>query len=83
MEGIDRDLDETRDLERKVLRMFNGKRDYILMSVLTMVTAEVIGCQKRNVPDLDLEGVFKTADEQLRYAVSGVLDRMEQSKRQN
>jgi hypothetical protein len=83
MEELDDDLKETEELEGKILDLFYGKRDFILMSALTMVTAKVIVSQKKNVPTLDVDHVLDMADEQLRFTVNGVLREMQRAENRN
>jgi len=83
MEELDDDLKETEELEGKILDLFYGKRDFILMSALTMVTAKVIVSQKKNVPTLDVDHVLDMADEQLRFTVNGVLREMRRAENRN
>lgn len=83
MEGLDLDTLETEHLEDLILAMFEGRRDFIIMSALTMVTAKVIVSQKKNIPSLDLEQVLSMADEQLRDTVYGVLEMMRRNKNNN
>ena len=83
MEELDEDLKETEELEGKILDLFYGKRDFILMSALTMVTAKVIVSQKKNVPALDVDHVLDMADEQLRFTVNSVLREMRRAENRN
>ena len=83
MDDLDEDLKETEELERKILDLFYGKRDFILMSALTMVTAKVIVSQKKNVPSLDVDHVLDMSDEQLRFTVNGVLREMRKADNRN
>jgi len=83
MEELDEDMQETEELEGKILDLFYGKRDFILMSALTMVTAKVIVSQKKNVPTLDVEHVLDMADEQLRFTVNGVLRELRKADNRN
>jgi len=83
MEELDEDLKETEELEGKILDLFYGKRDFILMSALTMVTAKVIVSQKKNVPILDVERIMDMADEQLRFTVNSVLREMRKAENRN
>lgn len=83
MEELDQDMQETEELEGKILDLFYGKRDFILMSALTMVTAKVIVSQKKNVPALDVDHVLDMADEQLRFTVNGVLREMRRAENRN
>jgi hypothetical protein len=83
MEELDQDMQETEELEGKILDLFYGKRDFILMSALTMVTAKVIVSQKKNVPALDVDHVLDMADEQLRFTVNDVLREMRKAENRN
>jgi hypothetical protein len=83
MDDLDEDLKETEELEGKILDLFYGKRDFILMSALTMVTAKVIVSQKKNVPSLDVDHVLDMSDEQLRFTVNGVLREMRKADNRN
>jgi hypothetical protein len=81
MEDLDVDVIETEWLEDQILTLFEGKRDFILMSALTMVTAKVIVSQKKRIPTLDVDHVLDMADEQLRFTVNGVLREMRKAGR--
>jgi hypothetical protein len=83
MEDLDVDTVETEWLEDQILTLFEGKRDFIIMSALTMVTAKVIVSQKKNLKNYNVEEVLNMADEQLRYTVRGVLDMMQRNKDEN
>ena len=83
MEDLDVDVVETEWLEDQILTLFEGKRDFIIMSALTMVAAKVIVSQKSKIPTLDVEHVLDLTDEQLRYTVLGVLDMLKRSKGEN
>ena len=83
MEDLDVDVIESEWLEDQILTLFEGKRDFILMSALTMVTAKVIISQKKNRPTLDVEHVLDMADEQLRFTVNGVLREMRKDDNRN
>jgi hypothetical protein len=74
MSSIKDELLEAEELESKILELFDGKRDFILMSALTMVTARVIVFQKKQFPNMDVESVMMTFDDQLRHTVNGTLD---------
>ena len=81
MEDLDVDVVETEWLEDQILTLFEGKRDFIIMSALTMVAAKVIITQKEKIPTLDVEHVLDMSDEQLRFTVNGVLREMRKAGR--
>ena len=81
MGKIDRYLLEVEELEEKVFDLFQGKKDFVLMSALTIVGAKMIIRQKMDHPTLDIEHILDTADEQLRLAVYGILEKL--SEQQN
>jgi len=83
MEDLDVDVVETEWLEDQILTLCEGKRDFILMSALTMVTAKVIVIQKKRIPTLDVDHVLDMIDEQLRFTVNGVLREMRKSDNRN
>jgi hypothetical protein len=83
MEDLDVDTIETEWLEDQILTLFEGKRDFIIMSALTMAEAKVIVTQKNNIPTLDVEHVLDMADEQLRFTVNGVLREMRKADNRN
>ena len=74
MSSIKDELLEAEELESKILELFDGKRDFILMSALTMATARVIIFQKKQFPNMDVESVMMIFDDQLRHTVNGTLD---------
>jgi len=81
MEDLDVDVVETEWLEDQILTLFEGKRDFIIMSALTMVAAKVIITQKKRIPTLDVDHVLDMADEQLRFTVNGILREMRKAGR--
>jgi hypothetical protein len=83
MEDLDVDVVESEWLEDQILTLFEGKRDFIIMSALTMVTAKVIVNQKLNATSLDVKRVLDMADEQLRFTVNGVLEMMRRNRDEN
>ena len=83
MEDLDVDTVETEWLEDQILTLFEGKRDFIIMSALTMAAAKVIVTQKSKIPTLDVEHVLDMADEQLRFTVNGVLREMRKADNRN
>ena len=83
MEDLDVDVVESEWLEDQILTLFEGKRDFIIMSALTMATAKVIVSQKKNIKHYNVDQVLDMADEQLRYTVRGVLDMMQRTRGKN
>ena len=83
MEALDVDVVETEWLEDQILTLFEGKRDFIIMSALTMVAAKVIVTQKEKISTLDVDHVLDMTDKQLRFTVNGVLREMRKADNRN
>ena len=73
-EDILEDLKESARLEKKILKVLSGHRDYIIMTALTHVTAElVVYLQPRSRAE-SLESLMDRCDDQLRVAVHGLVE---------
>ena len=73
-EDILEDLKESARLEKKILKVLSGHRDYIIMTALTHVTAELVVHLQPHSKAESLESLMDRCDDQLRVAVHGLVE---------
>lgn len=73
-EDLLEDLKESGRLEKKILKLLSGHRDYIIMTALTHVTAELVVFMQPRTKHESLESLMDRCDEQLRTAVHGLVE---------
>ena len=69
------DLKLARKLERKIMTVVLGHKDYIIMSAMTFALASLLIWANGNCDDRTIEEELDLMDEQLRDAVKGALER--------
>jgi len=75
MNDDDDDLKTARALEKKIMTVVLGYKDYIIMSAMTFAMASLLIWANGNCDDRNIEEELDLADEQLRSAVKGVLEK--------
>lgn len=71
----EQDLKLARKLERKIMTVVLGHKDYIIMSAMTFALASLLIWANGNCDDRTMDEELDLMDEQLRDAVKGVLER--------
>ena len=68
------DLDASHRLEKKILKILSGHKDYIIMTAMTHIMATLVVYMHPHSKEPSLEALMDRCDDQLRIAVHGLVE---------